>query len=85
MVKLVEINNIDEFVFDTIVYMVGKEGKKCLIANYKKYYGDSLVVTLEGEARTEDIVASEKISYAAFKRRFPEHRVYMQGHVNIGG
>lgn len=84
MVKLIEINGDDEFVFDTIVYMYGKDGKKHLIANYKKCYGDSLIITLEGEATTDNIVASEKIEYRNFRRRFLNHRIYIQGHVSVG-
>lgn len=79
-----KIKNSDEFVFDAMVNSVSDEGTKELTVDYKRQYGDSLIVTIEGYGNRNSLVGLKKITYGSFKRRFPKHRVYLQGHVRVG-
>jgi hypothetical protein len=79
--KIVNIAPDDVFEFEAIVY-VWSDDKKRLTANYKKNYGD-VILTLEGVAKSEEMKAVEKITYKNFRRRFPQHRVYLQGYVEV--
>lgn len=79
--KLVEIKLEDVFEFSGMVNVWGGD-KKRLTVNYKKDYGN-IVVTLEATAKKESMLAIERLSYGSFRRRYPKHRVYLQGHVEV--
>lgn len=79
--KFVEIKPEDVFEFAAVV-SAWSDDKKRLTANYKKDYGN-IIVTLEGVAKGDGMNAVEKLSYANFRRRFPKHRIYLQGHVEV--
>lgn len=84
MYKFVEIDGADEFEFGAVVKAFNKKGEERLHVNYKKHYADKLVVTLEGVADSDELRAVKSITYAQFKRRYPQHRVYLQGYVQVG-
>lgn len=79
--KFVEIKLEDVFEFAAVV-SAWSEDKKCLTVNYKKDYGN-IVVTLEGVAKKDSLLAVERLSYGSFRRRYPKHRIYLQGHVEV--
>lgn len=84
MYKFVEIDGSDEFEFKAVVKAFNKKGEERLHVNYKKHYGDKLVVTLEGVAAGDELRAVNSLTYAKFRRRYPQHRVYLQGYVQVG-
>jgi hypothetical protein len=79
--KFVEIKLEDVFEFAAVVPSWSGD-KKRLTVDYKKDYGN-LVVTLEGVAKKDSLLAVERLSYGSFRRRYPKHRIYLQGHVEV--
>lgn len=82
--KIVDINGEDVFTFSGMVMSFDDKGNKRLTANYKKSYGDRLIVTLEGMSDCDSMNAVNYIKYSNFKRRYPQHRIYLQGYVTVG-
>ena len=79
--KIVEIKPEDIFEFSGMVH-VWADDQKRLTVNYKKDYGDK-ILTLEGVAKKDSMIAVERLAYGSFRRRFPQHRVYLQGYVEV--
>lgn len=81
--KVFEINNDDEFEFKAVVTSFGDDGKQHLFCNYKKEYDNKMTVTLEGMATSSEMNIKDKVKYSAFRRKFPEHRIYLQGYTLV--
>ena len=84
MGKIFEIDSKDEFEFMGMVYVFGTDGKKHLCVDYKKEYGDKYTLKIEAYATGEEMRAAERITYGNFRRRYPKHRIYGQGYVEVG-
>ena len=81
--KVFEIGNNDEFDMKAVVPSFGKDGKQHLVCNYRKEYNNMMTVTLEAEAEGCEMNVKDKITYSSFKRRYPEHRIYLQGYTLV--
>jgi hypothetical protein len=57
--------------------------KNILTCNYRKEYNNMMTVTLEGDAEGCEMNVKDKITYSSFRRRFPEHRIYLQGYTLV--
>lgn len=81
--KLLEVSNDQEFIFQGMTFVVGSEGKRCLIVNYSAVLGNCLLI-FEGESRKPELVGKERITFGQFKRAFPKFRVYPKGYIDFG-
>lgn len=83
MGKVFDINPSDEFEFKGMVLVYGMDGKMHLHCNYVRDYG-SYQLNIEAASNSKEMRACEKITYANFRRRYPEHRIYCNGYVPVG-
>ena len=81
--RVLNIRNDQEFIFEGMSFVIGSEGKRCLIVDYKANVGEC-ILTIEGEAKAPSLNGREKISFAQFKRLFPKYRIYIKGYIDMG-
>lgn len=84
MVKkyILSIDSDEVFKLKGAVAGYGKDGGTSLYCNYVKS-GDDITITLEGEGKLDTMSISKELTYAQFKRKYPEHKVYLQGYVEV--
>lgn len=80
--SLLYIDGDEVFELKGAVKGYGQDGQTHLYCNYVKS-GDKLTLTLEGEGNLDTMSISKELTYRQFRRKYPKHKVYLQGYVEV--